>query len=600
MSKEVIQIFWPDHINNKNNGWLIGWNYDNVICIASLLEDKNYSISEKNNSGKPSSNTNNKSSFKNKLLEKIHLINKKDFTVKYWGSKLSIVGFYSNENDQSIYDLHETVFVKDQNNPKIIQYKTSKNVPFSQFIFFTQPKYNYLYIDEIELEESKKNIYSSMEDNESFKVTLNQINTSKLVDSLVNEDNLTSEKLMAYLSRSTYMYRITWYIFHVFIFIVSMLSPIIHSTKKLLRFPFPIIGSLQDISLLASTIEKRCSTLLHLSHQWKELNSIERKWKRDIEIQKSWINFSNTVLCMLIDWILGLIIMIILWNIMNNNPCITLTIAPHITTLWGYNRLKLGIEWVKEGRPGGIKLSIPLSNALGSLFLFYIEKWAIIVLQFSHFSPYILWTTNFVASLGLSASIALLHDFMYFFNMHIYWLYSGMTRLYNVQLKFVFSLWLLFRGKKKNVLKNRIDSCRYDVDQLLFGTLLFTAFILLLPTMLMYYIYFVTVMLLVLVLRAVFELLINILFNFPVYAFILNITGCLNGGSYIETMEFKNEYSKSVYFRLKSKSLKMHFIFSGLKGSTKSIISKFEIKKLLNNIIFGERWKNKSLFERNK
>src|SRR5690606_36043732 len=102
-------------------------------------------------------------------------------------------------------------------------------------------------------------------------------------------------------------------------------------------------------------------------------------------------------------------IMIIFWNFMKSDPYITSSIAPHITTLWGYNRLKQGIEWVKEGRPGGIKLSIPLSNALGSLFLFYLEKWDVIVLHLSQFSPYILLITNFTAAFGLSTSIALLH-----------------------------------------------------------------------------------------------------------------------------------------------------------------------------------------------
>ncbi len=52
------------------------------------------------------------------------------------------------------------------------------------------------------------------------------------------------------------------------------------------------------------------------------------------------------------------------------------------------------------------------------------------------------------------------------------------------------SLWRLFRGKKWNVLRQRVDSASYDVDQLFIGTLLFTVLLFLLPTTALYYIVF--------------------------------------------------------------------------------------------------------------
>ena len=55
------------------------------------------------------------------------------------------------------------------------------------------------------------------------------------------------------------------------------------------------------------------------------------------------------------------------------------------------------------------------------------------------------------------------------------------------------SLWRVFRGKKWNVLRKRVDTAIYDVDQLFVGTLLFTILLFLLPTTAMYYVVFATV-----------------------------------------------------------------------------------------------------------
>lgn len=55
------------------------------------------------------------------------------------------------------------------------------------------------------------------------------------------------------------------------------------------------------------------------------------------------------------------------------------------------------------------------------------------------------------------------------------------------------ALWRLFRGKKWNVLRRRVDSASFDVDQLFVGTLLFTIFLFLLPTTALYYTVFTLV-----------------------------------------------------------------------------------------------------------
>lgn len=45
-------------------------------------------------------------------------------------------------------------------------------------------------------------------------------------------------------------------------------------------------------------------------------------------------------------------------------------------------------------------------------------------------------------------------------------------------------------GKKRNILRNRVDSAEYDLDQLLLGTIMFSVLVFLFPTVAAYYILF--------------------------------------------------------------------------------------------------------------
>ena len=52
------------------------------------------------------------------------------------------------------------------------------------------------------------------------------------------------------------------------------------------------------------------------------------------------------------------------------------------------------------------------------------------------------------------------------------------------------SLWRLFRGRKRNNLLCRVDSCGYDTSRLLLGTLVFTVLFFLTPTVAVYHTFF--------------------------------------------------------------------------------------------------------------
>ncbi|KAI9332725.1 N-acetylglucosaminyl transferase component-domain-containing protein [Zopfochytrium polystomum] len=85
----------------------------------------------------------------------------------------------------------------------------------------------------------------------------------------------------------------------------------------------------------------------------------------------------------------------------------------------------------------------------------------------------------------------------------------------------LFSLFQLFRGRKLNVLRDRVDSAEFDLDQLLLGTILFTVIVFLLPTVAVYYILFSLIRVAVLSIQSVIEIALAILNHFPLFAIML-------------------------------------------------------------------------------
>jgi phosphatidylinositol glycan class Q protein len=123
---------------------------------------------------------------------------------------------------------------------------------------------------------------------------------------------------------------------------------------------------------------------------------------------------------------------------------------------------------------------------------------------------------------GGSMVLSLLSDFFVIYdNSHLFVLYGCCENFFNWQLTILYSLFNLFQGKKWNTLRNRIDSCDYDLDQLLLGTILFTLLTFLFPTVVVYYATFAASRVSVIFLQAVMETLLAFLNHFPLFAIML-------------------------------------------------------------------------------
>lgn len=119
--------------------------------------------------------------------------------------------------------------------------------------------------------------------------------------------------------------------------------------------------------------------------------------------------------------------------------------------------------------------------------------------------------------------ISIFSDLVSLLTLHIYSFYIASARIFHWQLTIIISLFHLFRGKKRNTLRNRIDSCDYDLDQLLLGTILFTLQFFLLPTVFVFYLTFASARIAVITLKAVLEMGLACLNHFPLFAVMLRL-----------------------------------------------------------------------------
>ncbi|XP_076657391.1 phosphatidylinositol glycan anchor biosynthesis class Q [Halictus rubicundus] len=227
-------------------------------------------------------------------------------------------------------------------------------------------------------------------------------------------------------------------------------------------------------------IFKYSSLGLHI-HGWLE----NVKWMLIAVIQNKrfTLKTGNYVFALIIDMLLGIFILQLLLHYLENTfPSeILLNNAEKVVTL-----LKDLINWLM-GAPAGLKLNLALNNMLGKFFLYHIHLWWTFLIFIKPLMDFAFVVLVLLGRLGVTFQIAIAADLLALVSFHAYCIYVYATRLFNIQLKGITGLVRLFLGKKKNPLRERVDSCQYQPDQLFVGTLLFTILLFLMPTTWVYY-----------------------------------------------------------------------------------------------------------------
>nr|KYP47998.1 Phosphatidylinositol N-acetylglucosaminyltransferase subunit Q [Cajanus cajan] len=152
--------------------------------------------------------------------------------------------------------------------------------------------------------------------------------------------------------------------------------------------------------------------------------------------------------------------------------------------------LRSGCVWLM-GNPAGFKLNAELAGVLGMVSLNAVQIWSTLWISVGFIFNYIIQGLSVLGILfGFTVPAALVIDMIALATLHVSTLHWFISLVYSSQIQALAALWRLFRGRKWNPLRQRLDSFDYTVKQHIVGSLLFTPLLLLLPTTSVFYIFF--------------------------------------------------------------------------------------------------------------
>ncbi|CAO3622968.1 unnamed protein product [Cunninghamella echinulata] len=320
-----------------------------------------------------------------------------------------------------------------------------------------------------------------------------------------------------------YVYRIfiSW-LFQTFIMnpchcILFLIFSFSEATLHILGWKLPRLNvAIKDLSAAGQQIDLRLQQLYFWPKQYMMLRKNNRS--NTAETRAYYISFYNSMWLVANDIIIG----VALGSFLTAN-CEMVSIKLHdILKTYTVDSLQSMMLWFLK-TPAGLKLNQELGTFLSELFLWLIHLWRECMWIIQPWTRHILYFIGCCGIFGVSMIISLLSDMLAFLTMHIYCFYMVAARIFNWQLISLYALFTLFRGKKRNMLRQRIDNCDYDLDQLLLGTCLFTLLAFLFPTVLIYYLTFALGRVSIIFLQAIMETLLAFFNHFPLFAIMLRI-----------------------------------------------------------------------------
>lgn len=330
--------------------------------------------------------------------------------------------------------------------------------------------------------------------------------------------------------------------------------------------PLPDSAALKDVSATAQQVDIRLQQFCYWPAQYVTLHRRRSDWESITNSHPEYIRFFNSLWLVANDVIIG----IALGSYIIENASFVATQMDNLINTYSIEGLQRMITWLMDW-PAGLKLNNELAKFLGELFLWVIAYWNSYMQQLRPILPHIIRFIGFSSFVGASLPISMFSDLISLLTIHIYSFYIASARIYNWQLTIIISLFHLFRGKKRNVLRNRIDSCDYDLDQLLLGTILFTLLFFLLPTVAVFYATFAGARMAIIAIKAGLDTWLACLNHFPLFALMLRVKDArrLPGGIRFELRDMPSPLQTSnidtapiSYIKLKSVPLPLTQTFA--------------------------------------
>lgn len=277
-------------------------------------------------------------------------------------------------------------------------------------------------------------------------------------------------------------------------------------------------AALKEISASAQQVDLRLQQFCYWPVQYMTLRERRDDWESISNNHAEYIRFYNSLWLVANDIIIG----IACGSYLIENADFVAGLVDRLIGQWSLEGLRRVLLWLMVS-PAGLKLNNELAVFLGNLFIWVIDYWKDLLAELRPHFPLIIYAFGFAGFAGASMPLSLASDLLSLCTLHVYCFYMASARMYRWQLTIILSLFHLFRGKKRNVLRNRIDSCDYELDQLLLGTILFTLLSFLLPTVVVFYLTFAISRMGIICLKAVLDTLLACLNHFPLFALMLRV-----------------------------------------------------------------------------
>jgi hypothetical protein len=276
---------------------------------------------------------------------------------------------------------------------------------------------------------------------------------------------------------------------------------------------FGAVARLARISQFATSLRERAE----LADRWRARAPLLREAASDAAARRRQtmrvLQLRDDTVRVCVDVLLGFVAMLALLLVARD-------VTPSLSAIeaWlTHDVVRKLIVWMM-GWPAGFKLNGPLSGFIGALFLLFVDSWTTVVVWCGlRDIPPPLVVVALVGPLGLSVQLALVVDLLNVFTLHVRCFYLVAARLHAAQWATLRSFWYLFRGRKHNVLRERIDTLHHDLEQLLLGTVLFTTLVFLAPTVAFYYVCFAALALALAAIRATLHAVRHAVLTLPFY-----------------------------------------------------------------------------------
>lgn len=295
----------------------------------------------------------------------------------------------------------------------------------------------------------------------------------------------------------------------------------------------------------------------------------------------NYINLFNSLWMILNDVILG----ITYWRVIEPNLAYLASLFDETILMrtLDHDLYKL-VSWVSFNHPAGFKLNNELGLFMGNMFLWSLKVWQEYVSNgviysitgsvshesVGHGRGIMERIIQILCYCGFSFFLGAVADLTKIITFHIYCCYYSSTRIFNRQVNTIKSLCQLFRGKKYNVLRKRVDNLDsyskvpaqyFEIDQMLVGTLMFIVLVLLLPTIFAFYVTFFCVQMVKLGIMNLIENILIVINFLPLFVVILKLKNSnrLQGGVHLS---FMGQSSTTNYLDLSNKTLTYQEIFA--------------------------------------